>query len=83
MEISQETLNLLKGFEVTKQRKFHDFQIAGKVISDFLGTPAYFLFSKYDHDKIREAFFIAEKSARNDKKYRNIKYLVGIIKKLR
>lgn len=73
MEIPQEYLSK---FKVSK-RKDHEFQIIGKTISDFVGEPAYWIFTKYDHGKIKQAFLIAEK-----RNIRNLKYLIGVIKKL-
>lgn len=78
MEIPQATLDLLRKFELTKEKKFHNFQIVGKVISDWCGTPAYYLFSIYDHAKIKEAFFIIEK-----KGIHSLPYMIGVIKKLK
>lgn len=77
MEIPQATLDILSKFELTKEKKFHNFQVAGKVISDWCGKSAYHLFSIYDHAKIKEAFFIAEKRG-----VKSLPYLVGVIKKL-
>ncbi len=37
MQIPQATLELVKKFELTKENKFLDFQLAGKIISDFVG----------------------------------------------
>lgn len=62
-----------KKFE-SKKDNFHEFQILGKEISNFVKKPAYFLFSKYNHDKIRDAFEIIKK-----KNIPDLSYMIKII----
>lgn len=75
MEIPESLLQLKN--KKPDKRNLHKFQIIGEEISKYVGVPAYFLFARYNHQKIEVAFEALKKSGKSD-----IKYLIGIIRNL-
>lgn len=70
-------LATLFDIEKPKFSNYHEFQICGKEMTDYFGKSCYWLFTKYNHEKIKDAFTICKNRGVTD-----LKYCIGIIRKL-
>lgn len=62
---------------IEKPDKRHKFQIVGKELSTLLGKPCYFLFARYQHEKVYDAF---EEIKKLPKEKQNLDYIIGMIR---
>jgi len=95
MEIPALTLERFKQASAITTKAVHRIQYPSDVLKldmkDFFSPKEkrdkallFGLFSKYHHDKIRDAYVTCEKGWKRtaEEKYKNLKYLIGIVKRL-
>lgn len=75
-----ENISTLFGkYEIIKKPSgYHEFQIIGKEMTKYFGKSCYWLFTKYHHGKIKDAFDICQKRGITD-----LRYCIGIIRALK
>lgn len=64
-----------KTFQKT-EKKIDSWKLQAEEMSKFFGKPIYFLFWRYDRQKLYEAYRVCE-----EKRIASIKYLIGILRK--